>query len=222
MAKKSTPRKTRSTPKAAAKSSRKAAPKARATAASSRAPAFALPDPAQFAKLAKVATPEQIIELYKANCKAALDIINATLEGTAKMRKLQYEGEEHARAMQQRTAKSIAGASHPNELMAVGSGYTQEAAQKAMQYWSEMFEVAIDMQKRLFGLMEEQMRGVPGFAQLKAATGMMPELGQAHQVVSAMQALLTQGNSAYAAMTKVVNDMTRTAQQNMRGGKWGQ
>ena len=44
-------------------------------------------------------TPEQAIDLYKANTKIALDIINAALEGTAKVRKLQFEGEEQARAM---------------------------------------------------------------------------------------------------------------------------
>ena len=42
-------------------------------------------------------TPEQAFELYKANAKIALDIINAAVEGTAKMRRLQFEGEEQAR-----------------------------------------------------------------------------------------------------------------------------
>jgi len=30
-----------------------------------------------------------------------------------------------------------------------------------MQYWQQMFEMIVEMQKRLFALMEEQMSGVP-------------------------------------------------------------
>jgi len=41
-------------------------------------------------------TPEQAFELYKANAKMALDVINAAIENTAKMRRLQFEGEEEA------------------------------------------------------------------------------------------------------------------------------
>ena len=44
-------------------------------------------------------TPEQAFELYRANAKMALDVINAAIEGTAKLRKLQFEGEEEARSM---------------------------------------------------------------------------------------------------------------------------
>src|SRR4051812_13609046 len=57
----------------------------------------AMPDAAQFAKFAKMMTPEQAFDLYKANAKMALDIINAAVESTAKMRRLQFEGEEQAR-----------------------------------------------------------------------------------------------------------------------------
>ena len=52
-------------------------------------------------RMAKMLTPEQAIELYKANARMALDVINAAIESTAKLRRLQFEGEEQAREMQQ-------------------------------------------------------------------------------------------------------------------------
>ena len=58
------------------------------------------------AKMAKMMTPEQAIDLYKANAKLALDVINAAIEGTAKMRRLQYEGEEEARAMGKKAVRA--------------------------------------------------------------------------------------------------------------------
>src|SRR4029078_5140086 len=88
------------TRKPAAKAARKAAPKA-----APRAAAFAADSPASLlrmgdmAKMAKLMTPEQAIDLYKANTRMALDIINAAIEGTAKVRRLQFEGDEHARAI---------------------------------------------------------------------------------------------------------------------------
>ena len=55
---------------------------------------FTLPDATQLAKYAKTLTPEQAFELYRANAKLALDVIDAAIESTAKMRRLQFEGEE--------------------------------------------------------------------------------------------------------------------------------
>ena len=113
-------------------------------------------------KMAKAMTPEQAFELYKANAKMALDVINAAIENTAKLRKLQFAGEEEARSMQRKALRSAAEASDPQALMAAGQSVTQEAVEKAMRYWGEMFEMIVEMQKRLFALIEEQMSEVPG------------------------------------------------------------
>ena len=59
-------------------------------------------------KMAKAMTPEQAIELYKANAALALEIINTAIEGTARLRKKQFEGEEEAREFQRRHARSAA------------------------------------------------------------------------------------------------------------------
>ena len=78
----------------------KAAPKSAAGAGPKAAP-FAMPDMSQFgasfadmSKMPNVVTTEQAIELYKTNAKLALDMINAAIDNTAKLRKLQFEGEE--------------------------------------------------------------------------------------------------------------------------------
>ena len=135
-------------------------------------------------KMAKMMTPEQAIDLYKANAKLALDVINAAIENTTKLRRLQFEGEEEARAMGRKAAKRAAEAGTPNEMMAAGQTASQEAVEHAMHYWGQMFEMIAEMQKRLFVMMEEQMAGVPGVKEAKAAMSMMPDLRQAQNVIT--------------------------------------
>src|SRR5437773_6923570 len=152
----------------AKKSSAKSSARRRARATKPRAtqsrPA-ASPKQSDFGDLSKMAkgmTPEQAFELYKANAKIALDVINAAIENTAKLRKLQFEGEEEARSMQKKALRHAAEASDPHQLMAAGQSVTQEAVEKSLRYWGEMFEMIVEMQKRLFALIEEQMSEVPG------------------------------------------------------------
>lgn len=198
----------------AARPSAAAAPNAAAPAPKA-ASAFAIPDPAQFAKFAKAMTPEQAFDLYKANARMALDIINAAIENTAKVRRLQFEGEEQARSMQQKAARSAAEAGDAQSLMAAGQSAAQEAIQQSMKYWGQMFELIADMQKKLFVLMESQMAGVPGVKEAKAAMAMMPDLTPAKDLVSAMQRVLSSGGSSFESMQKAMADFARLAQQSL-------
>ncbi len=197
--------------KAAPKPARKAAPKV----AAPRAPSFAgyspasLPGMGDMAKMAKMITPEQAIDLYKANTKMALDIINAALEGTAKVRRLQFEGEEQARAMGHKAARHAAEAGSPNALMAAGQTVSQEAVESAMRYWGQMFELVVEVQKRLFTLMEGQMAGVPGVKEAKAAMAMMPDMRQTQNVINALQGVVSSGGNAFESMQKVMGDFAK-------------
>ena len=70
-----------------AEPSRAAAPQAASAAGD---PFGAMP------RMAKMLTPEQAIEMYKANARMALDVINAAIEGAERVRRKQFEGEEAA------------------------------------------------------------------------------------------------------------------------------
>jgi len=206
--------KKRATRKPAAKAARKAAPKA-APKVAPRAPSFAayspasLPGMGDIARMAKMMTPEQAIDLYKANTRMALDIINAAIEGTAKVRRLQFDGEEQARAMSHKAARHAAEAGSPNALMAAGQTVSQEAVESAMRYWGQMFELVVEVQKRLFTLMEGQMAGVPGVKEAKAAMAMMPDMRQAQNVINALQGVVSSGGNAFESMQKVMGDFAR-------------
>ena len=208
----------KSAAKSAAKPKAKAAPKASSGGAKAAA-AFAMPDPAQFAKFAKAMTPEQAFDLYKTNARMALDIINAAIESTAKVRKLQFEGEEQARSMGRKVARNAAEAGDAQALMAAGQSAAQEAVHQSMQYWGQMFELIADMQKRLFTLMEAQMAGVPGVKEAKAAMAMLPDLTPAKNLVAAMQGVMSSGGSSFEAMQRVMADFAKLAQQSMPGIK---
>ena len=210
--------------KTAAKSSarsraspRKSRPKAKPAAAASAM--SGQPDFRDMAKMAKMMTPEQAFELYKSNARMALDVINAALENTAKLRRKQFEGEEEARSMQKKALRHAAEATDPQSLVAAGQSVTQESVDKAMHYWAEMFDMIVEMQKRLFSLMEDQMAGVPGAKEAKAALAMMPDMRQAQNLVKAMQGVLSSGGNAFESMQKVMGDFTRMAQQSMPGVK---
>ena len=170
---------------------------------------FTMPDAAQLADYAKTLTPEQAFELYRANARLALDVIDAAIESTAKMRRLQFEGEETARSMQKRAARQAAEAGDMPALMAAGQSVTQEAVERSMAYWGQMFELIVEIQKRLFTLIEDQMSGVPGVKQAKAALAMMPDMTQMQKVVSAMQGVMSSGGSAFESMQKVMGDFAR-------------
>jgi phasin family protein len=189
----------------AAKKTAKPAPKAAAKAPDM----FAMPDAAQLAEYAKTLTPEQAFELYRANARLALDVIDAAIESTAKVRKLQFEGEETARTMQKKAARRAAEAGDVPALMAAGQSVSQEAVERSMAYWGQMFDLVVEIQKRLFALMEDQMSDVPGARQAKAALAMMPDVTQMQNVVSAMQGVMSSGGSAFESMQKVMDDFAR-------------
>jgi phasin family protein len=192
-----------------AKRAAKAAPKAAPKSAAKIPDMFTLPDATQLAEYAKTLTPEQAFELYRANAKLALDVIDAAIESTAKMRRLQFEGEESARTMQKKAARRAAEAGDVPALMAAGQSASQEAIERSMAYWGQMFDLVVEMQKRLFALMENQMSGVPGVKQAKAAMAMMPDMTQMQNVVSAMQGVMSSGGSAFESMQKVMGDFAR-------------
>ena len=212
----------------AAKSKPRAAPaKKRAAKTTSKRPAAAaaprasaanpfagfdpahMPGAADMAKMAKMMTPAQAIELYKVNAKLALDVINAALENTAKLRRHQFEGEEEARAMGRKAARRAAEAGTPEALMAAGQSSSQEAMESAMRYWGQMFEMIVDMQKHLFSMMEGQMAGVPGMKEAKAAMAMMPDLRGAQNVINAMQGVVSSGGNAFESMQRVMGDFAK-------------
>ncbi len=176
-----------------------------------------MPDFGDMAKMAKMMTPEQAIELYKSNAKIALDVINAAIEGAARVRKKQFEGEEEVRAFQKKHARSVGEAKDAQSLMVASQGAAQEAMEKSMHYWGEMFDLITEIQKRLFALIEDQMAGVPGVKEARAAMSMMPDLRQMQNVVSAMQGVVTSGGSAFESMQKVMGDFAKMAQNSMPG-----
>ncbi len=204
----------RAAPKPEPKSEPKSAPRS-----APRAAAFAGFDPQALAKMgmgmgdlskmAKLMTPEQAMDLYKANAKLALDVINAAIENTTRLRRLQFEGEEQARAMGRKAARRAAEAASPNEMMAASQSASQEAVEQAMHYWGQMFEMIVEMQKRLFSMMEGQMAGVPGVKEARAAMAMMPDLRPAQNVIQAMQGVISSGGTAFESMQRVMGDFAK-------------
>lgn len=189
-------------------------PRAAAAAAGRMA---GIPGLGQMPKMPKMLTPEQAIEMYKANARMALDVINAAIEGAERVRRKQFEGEEQARAFQKKHVRAAGEATDAQSLMALGQGAAQEALEKSMHYWGEMFDLIVEIQKRLFALLEEQSQGVPGVKEAKAAFALLPDLGQMQKVVSALQGVVSSGGNAFESMQRVMGDFARMAQGSIGG-----
>src|SRR5690348_15839410 len=127
-----------------------------------RAAAPASAPPREAPRVPKMLTPEQAIEMYKATARLALDVINAAIEGTERLRRKQFEGEESPRAFQKKHVRTTGPATDAHALMALGQGAAQEALAKSMHCGGEMFELNLEIQKRLFTLLEVQTKDVPG------------------------------------------------------------
>ena len=209
--------------KRAAKRSTASTRRGRAQAEAPRASAAAagrmagMPGLGQLPKMPKMLTPEQAIEMYKANARMALDVINAAIEGAERVRRKQFEGEEQARAFQKKHVRAAGEATDAQSLMALGQGAAQEALEKSMHYWGEMFDLIVEIQKRLFALLEEQSQGVPGVKEAKAAFALLPDLGQMQKVVSALQGVVSSGGNAFDSMQRVMGDFARMAQGSIGG-----
>jgi hypothetical protein len=171
----------------------------------------------QMARMANLMTPDQAIELYKANAKMALDVINAAIDSTARVRKLQFAGEESAREFGRRAARGAAAAKDAQSLVSLSQETGREALEASLAYWQDMFELIVEIQKRLFNLIEDQAQGLPGYKHAKAAMQMMPDLGPMKNVVDAMQGLVGSGGTAFASMQKVMQDMAQMAQSALPG-----
>lgn len=170
---------------------------------------FSLPDAKQLQALAKSLTPEQAFQLYRQNAKLALDVIEAAIENTEKVRRLQFEGEEKARSMQKKATRQVAEAGDVKALVAGGQTLSKEAVEQAMAYWGQMFELVVDMQKQLFNLMQTQMTGLPGAKEAKAAMAMMPDLRQTQNLVNAFQGVMASSGSAVETMQKMMTDFAK-------------
>jgi phasin family protein len=205
--------------KSASKSTRRGAKRGKAASRASASPRRSLAGPklGDLPKMAKALTPEQAFELYRANARMALEVIDAAIESTAKLRKFQFEGEEEARSMQKKAVRHAAEASDPQSLVAASQAVTQEAVEKAMRYWAQMFDMIVEIQKRLFTLIEQQVGDVPGARQARAAMAMMPDLTQAQSLVRAMQGMMSSGGSAFESMQRVMGDFARLAQKSVPG-----
>jgi phasin family protein len=168
-------------------------------------------------RMPRMLTPEQAIELYKANARLALDVIDAALEGAERVRRKQFEGEQQARALSRKHARAAAVASDPASLFAAGQGAAHEAVETSLRYWQEMFELIVEIQKRLFTLIEEQTGALPGAREARAALALMPDLTGMQKVVEAMQGVVTSGGGAFENMQRAMSDFARMAQGSMRG-----
>src|SRR5205085_6307782 len=116
-------------------------------------------------------------------------------------------------------ARTAAEAPDAQSLLSAGQGVAQEALESSLRYWREMFDLIVEIQKRLFTLIEEQTEQLPGMKQAKAAMAMMPDLRQMENVVSAMQGVLSSGGSAFESMQRVMSDFSKAAQGAMPGRK---
>ena len=182
-------------PKSAKPKRRPAAPRKPAAKAAPTAPSTAAMNKTQadMSRMANLMTPDQAIELYKANAKMALDVINAAIDNTAKLRKLQFEGEESAREFGRKAARNAAEAKDAQSLMSRAARNRPRGAGEEHGLLAR--HVRADRRDPEAPVRADRGagQGMPGVKQAKAAMQMMPDLGPMKNVVDAMQRIVGSG-----------------------------
>ena len=198
-------------------SSPKAAPKAAAASAFTGFKAPQMPEFPDMGKMAKMMTPEQAIDLYKANAKIALDVINAAIENTARLRKKQFEAEEEARAFQKKHARNVG----RSEGCAVADG--RFAGRRAGGHGEVDAllgrDVRADRRDAEATVLADRGADVRRPRRQGGEGGDGDDAGPAADAErrSAMQGVVSSGGSAFETMQRVMGDFAKLAQGSMPG-----
>jgi hypothetical protein len=163
-------------------------------------------------KMGGMVTPEQAIELYKANAQMALDIINAAIEGTAKVRRKQFE----ARRPRARSTRRPCGRRRGARPAIADGGRAGRGAGSAREVDALLGrDVRPDQRDPAPPVHADRGagRGDAGVKQAKAAMAMLPDLKPIGNVVDAMRGVVGSGSNAFEQMQKVMGDFARLSQR---------
>ena len=125
----------------------------------------------------------EMLDLYRAGLKTAADLLKTSLENAERLQNQQLVAIRTAIVEQSKTASELGSARTLDELLTAQSRLAGAQIERALGYWSEIFQVAGQNQMAAIGQMQQQMtRMSESLAQAvtatSAAAGVKPEKKQ--------------------------------------------
>src|ERR1044071_1179813 len=125
----------------------------------------------------------EMLDLYRAGLKTAADLLKTSLENAERRQNRQLVAIRTAIVEQSKTASELGSARPLDELLTAQSRLAGAPIERALGYWSEIFQVAGPKQMAAIGQMQQQMtRMSESLAQAvtatSAAAGVKPEKKQ--------------------------------------------
>lgn len=99
----------------------------------------------------------QLLELYRANLKAAADMMKAQLENAERVQNQQLEGLRRAIDENTRSARELSEAKSIDELMGLQLRLTGAQLERNIDVWSRMWRTAADTQMSVLGQFQSQI-----------------------------------------------------------------
>jgi phasin family protein len=160
-------------------------------------------------------TPEQLVNLNKANVEAALRFAGVALDGAERIIELQLKAAKSALAEGLQNARALTGVRDLDQLSALKDTVVQPSLEKATAYAKEVYDVAAETQADLTKLVEEQFsefnkQVVAALDQLVKTAPAGSEVG-----IAAMKSTLAAVNSGFDNLTKVAKQFGEATQSNI-------
>jgi phasin family protein len=99
----------------------------------------------------------EMLDLYRAGLKTAADFLKTSLENAERLQNQQLVAIRTAIVEQSKTASELGSARTLDELLTAQSRLAGAQIERALGYWSEIFQVAGQNQMAAIGQMQQQM-----------------------------------------------------------------
>ena len=162
-------------------------------------------------------TPDDFAAFGKSGLETALKFAQISMDSAERMMKLQLDAARSSFEENSRTAKALAEAKDPQQLMNLRSKLAEQSVEKMLTYSKSVYEVASAAQAELSKLMEQAMTGHSKEVMeamekvIKAAPG-----GASEAAAAAFKTAMSATQTAMENMTKAAHQVTQMADSSIR------
>ena len=106
----------------------------------------------------------QFVDIYRNGIKTASDVARMSLETSVRMQEKQLDIARSILDESNRSADRLAGASSWEELVELQSRLASKQMERIAEFWSSMWQVAVEQQKSLIGQARDSAREAQSYA----------------------------------------------------------
>jgi phasin family protein len=161
-------------------------------------------------------TPENLAASSKEAVESLLALTSKSFEGVEKLVELNLQTARSSLEDSAETAKSLLGAKDPQEFFALQAGLFQPAAEKALAYGRQLYDITTAAQAEFTKLAEAQVSGAQQqvLAMVETATKNAP--AGSENAVALVKSAITAANNALESAQKAAKQAASVAESNFQ------